>query len=444
MIMATKSAREVALDALTAWQTGGVWSARKLSEAIGRAGLDKRDSALATYLCGGVMQNIILLDYHIAKYSSIRLKKLETRILCLLRLGAFQLLLSDSIPQSAAVNETVSLCRGSKRRAAGFVNAVLRAMTGIADPFAIDESDPVRYLSVRYSHPEWIVRELLSVLDRDTAEKVLIANNEAPPVTIQVNTLRAQTDELQEALQREGVTAAPHKFVPDCLDLSSVGAIERLDAYSRGLFWVQDAASKLAVTALAPEPGDSILDACSAPGGKSFAAAVLARGGADITSRDIHSGKLSLVSEGAARLGLDLTVEPGDASVFDPELTGKFDKIICDVPCSGLGIIRKKPDIRFIDEKKLEKLPDLQLKILSNAAKYLKPGGILLYSTCTWRNAENVSVVSEFLENNSDFKLKSFDLPGPVGRVAGGMLTLWPQNFAFDGFFICLMRKNNV
>jgi len=442
--MSKKSAREVALDALVAWQTGGVWSARKLSEAIERAELDKRDSALATYLCGGVIQNITLLDYHIAKYSSIKLKKLETRVLCILRLGALQLLLSDTIPRNAAVNETVSLCRGKDRRSAGFVNAVLRAMTQIADPYDIRESDPVRYLSIRYSHPEWICGELLSVLGRDKAVKVLEANNEAPPVTIQVNTLRTGTDDLRAELEREGVVAARHRFVPDCLDLTNVGAIERLDAYKKGLFWVQDAASKLAVSALDPKPGDRILDACSAPGGKSFAAAALAGGGAEITSQDIHEGKLAFVREGALRLGMNLTVEQGDAREFKPELSGKFDKIICDVPCSGFGIIRKKPDIRFADENKIAKLPELQLAILSNVSKYLAPGGTLLYSTCTWRDAENVSVVNEFLNNNGGFKLKSFELPGPVGSVPDGMVTLWPQNFAFDGFFICLMRKNNV
>jgi 16S rRNA (cytosine967-C5)-methyltransferase len=444
MNKSSKSARRVALDALTAWQSGGFWSARKLSGAIVRAGLDKRDAAFATYLCGGVISNLLLLDYHIEKHSSVRLKKLETRVLCILRLGAFQLLLSDSIPASAAVNETVSLCGGRDRRTRGFVNAVLRRIAEIEDPYAIDKSDPVKYLSVRYSHPEWICRELLSVLDREKAEEVLGANNTAPPVTVLVNTLRADADELRMLLEAEGVRATPHAFVPNCLDLTGSGDIERLETYKKGLFWVQDAASALAVMALDPQPGEKIYDACAAPGGKSFAAAVLARGRASITSRDIHEGRVGMIRSGARRLGLDLEAETGDARVFGSEHEGAYDKVICDVPCSGLGIIRKKPDIRFADEKKFTGLPRLQLEILQNCSGYLRPGGRLLYSTCTWRREENARVVEKFLKANPDFSPEPFELPGPIGRISSGMLTLWPRNLHFDGFFICLMRKNNV
>lgn len=439
-----KNAREVALDALTAWETGGVWSARKLSEAISRAGLDKRDAALTTFLCGGVIQNRILLDYHIARRSSIRLKKLETKVLCMLRLGAFQLLFADSIPQSAAVNETVALCSKKDRRTAGYINAVLRAVARTDDPFEIEEKDRLRYLSVRYSHPEWICRELANAVGGSDAVKILEADNTAPPVTVQINTLRTDIEEVKCELEAEQVKAAPHAIVPDCLDLTETGTIDFLEAYRSGHFWVQDAASMLAVRALDPQPGDRIFDACSAPGGKSFAAAILSKGEAEITAHDIHEGKLEMISEGARRLGLKIEVGQGDASVNRPEYSGKFDKIICDVPCSGLGIIRKKPDIRFIPEEKAAALPALQSEILQNVSGYLKPGGTLLYSTCTWREAENISVVRGFLEKNPSFSLAKFELPAPLGRVDAGYITLFPQNFAFDGFFICLMRKNNV
>lgn len=442
--MARKNAREVALDALTAWQTGGVWSARKLSDAIERAGLDKRDSALTTYLCGGVLQNLLLLDYHIAQHSSIKLKKMETRVLCILRIGAFQLLFSDSIPKSAAVNETVALCKGKNRRSAGFVNAVLRAMTSIDDPYRIDENDKIKRMSIRYSHPEWICRELIESVGREKAELVLAANNEAPPVTIQVNTLLKNSQEVADALRAEGVEVSPHEIVPDCLNLQQTGTIDNLDTYKQGLFWVQDAASMLAIMALNPEPGESVLDVCAAPGGKSFAAAVLSGGEAIITSLDISERKLELVREGSERMGLKLRIGKSDAIVYKPEYAEKFDRIICDVPCSGLGIIRKKPDIRYIDQEKANKLPELQLTILSNISRYLKPGGVLLYSTCTWRKSENREVVNRFLSDNKEFELEEFELPSPIGHIKSGMKTLWPQNFAFDGFFICLMRKNNV
>jgi 16S rRNA (cytosine967-C5)-methyltransferase len=442
--MAGKNAREVALDALTAWQTGGVWSDRRLSDAIVKAGLDRRDSALATYLCGGVIQNLLLLDYHIGRHSSIKLKKLETRVLCILRLGAFQLLFSGSIPGSAAVSEAVALCKGKDRRSAGYVNAVLRAMTSIEDPYRIDETDTIRRLSIRYSHPEWICKELVEYVGPEKAEAVLAANNETPPVTIQANTLRKSGQEVAEALTAEGVEVKQHEVVPDCMNLLQTGNIEKLKAFRQGWFWVQDAASMLAVTALNPKPGDSVLDICSAPGGKSFAAAVLSGGKARITSLDISERKLKLVQDGAERMGMDIRVGKSDATVFVPEYAGSYDRIICDVPCSGLGIIRKKPDIRYAGKERADRLPELQFRILSNASKYLKPGGLLLYSTCTWREQENRGVVKQFLGNNRDFELAGFELPPPLGRIDSGMVTLWPQKFHFDGFFICLMRKNNV
>jgi 16S rRNA (cytosine967-C5)-methyltransferase len=259
-----------------------------------------------------------------------------------------------------------------------------------------------------------------------------------------VSALRAAVSEVKSSLEADGAEAAGNAVVPDSLDLFGTGALERLEAYKNGWLWVQDAASNLAVRALDPQPGDRILDACSAPGGKSFAAAVLAGGKAEITAQDIHEGKLVLVRDGAKRLGLDMTVIHGDASAFCSDFSEKFDKIICDVPCSGLGIIRKKPDIRFSDEGKAAGLPALQYSILQNVSKYLKPGGLLLYSTCTWRESENGSVVDAFLSKNPSFSTEEFTLPDPIGHVSSGKVTLWPQNFAFDGFFICLMRKNNV
>lgn len=442
--MAGKSAREVALDALTAWQAGGVWSARKLSDAIVKAGLDRRDAALTTYLCSGVLRNLMLLDYHIARHSSVKLKKMETRVLCALRLGAFQLLFSDSIPQRAAVNETVALCRGKNRRVAGFVNAVLRAMTSIDDPYEVREKNQVKRLSIMYSHPEWICRELIEALGEERAIDVLAANNEAPPVTIQINTLLKDSSAVADTLAEEGVKVEPHSVVSNCFNLYSSGNIEDLGAYRKGWFWVQDALSMLAVMALNPKQGDKILDVCAAPGGKSFAAAVLSGGGAEITSLDISAPKMELVREGSDRMEMKIRTGTADATEFIPEYFERFDMVICDAPCSGLGVIRKKPDIRYVDVERVAELPKLQSRILANVAKYLKPGGLILYSTCTWREAENGEVVSRFLEENPNYSLEGFVLPEPIGEVKAGRYTVWPETLTFDGFFICLMRKNNV
>jgi len=440
--MAKKSARAVALDALVKYEQSRVWSQNRLSRAISDAELGGRDAAFATYLCGGVLQNTALLDHNLSKFSKIPLKKLETRVLCILRLGTFQLMFASSVPASAAVNESNILC-GKDKRKAGFVNAVLRAFSRAENPFEVDTGDEVCNLSVRFSHPEWIVRELVSHYGVDFAREALEKNNEAAPVTIQINTLRATAAEVIASFAAEGAGVTTHEWLLDCATLSSAADIENHAAFMQGHFWVQDAASNLAVRALNPEREMKILDLCAAPGGKSFAAAVLS-GAAEITSCDISARKLELVRESAERLGISVDAQINDAGVFCEEWVDKFDAIICDLPCSGLGIIRKKPDIRYKDEKSVSELPVLQSKILDVAAKYLKSGGRLLYSTCTWREAEDGAVFRGFLERNSGFKAVDFELPHPVGaklRSENGMLTLWPHIHGTDGFFISLAQK---
>ena len=278
--MAGKSAREVALDALTAWQAGGVWSARKLSDAIVKAGLDRRDAALTTYLCSGVLRNLMLLDYHIARHSSVKLKKMETRVLCALRLGAFQLLFSDSIPRRAAVNETVALCRGKNRRVAGFVNAVLRAMTSIDDPYEVREKNQVKRLSIMYSHPEWICRELIEALGEERAIDVLAANNEAPPVTIQINTLLKDSSAVADTLAEEGVKVEPHSVVSNCFNLYSSAILKTWGHIGRDGSGFRTHHQCLQLWHLTRSRAIKFLMYVQ-PGGKSFAAAVLSGGEGD-------------------------------------------------------------------------------------------------------------------------------------------------------------------
>lgn len=439
-----KKVREIALDALTAWQAGGIWSAKKLSDAIKSSKLDRRDAGLVTFLTGGVLQNLYLLDYNIGIHSKIKPRKLETRVLSILRLGVFQLLFAKSIPANAAVNESVALCTGRNKRSKGYVNAVLRAVSragGVTDP---QIQDPIKYLSVKYSHPEWICKELVEEYGYSFAELALAENNQVPPVTLQVNTVFTTVQDVIDSLEKDQVDVSRNKVLESALDITNSGPIDSLEGYKSGYFWVQDASSMLAVTALSPKPGSSLLDICAAPGGKTFAAYVLAGGKLRGVSSDIHPGKLELIREGANRLGFDPDVTLSDATVFREDLVNSFDYIICDVPCSGLGIVRKKPDIRYNSEESVGELPQLQHLILTNASKYLKAGGTLLYSTCTWRSAENSQVVERFLQENRGFSMVNYELPPPIGRVETGKMTLWPHLFGVDGFFICLLRKNNV
>lgn len=434
------SAREIALLALSACEKQGAWSDGYLKKALRDAGLDSRDAALATRISFGVLQNRMLLDFYIAQYSSVKPEKLDNRVLCALRIAVYQLRFMDRVPQSAAVNESVSLARkyAPNPRAAGLVNAVLRgiARAGEGLPCPLD-------LATRYSHPDWLVKELRLAVGTDELEELLSCDNSQPPTVAQVNTLRATAEEAQAVLTASGVGAELHPWLPDCLILSGTGNLENLPAFQEGLFYVQDAAARLAVLAAAPAPGMRVLDACAAPGGKSFAAAIAMEGRGEILSCDIHPHKEKLIRAGAERLGLGIiTPMTQDAKADRPEWHGTFDAVLADVPCSGLGIIRKKPDIRYKDPKPLEGLPAVQRAILDNVCRYVRPGGVLLYATCTVLERENAAVVRNFIDRHNDFTLEPMALPGPIGRVPGGMITLWPHRHGTDGFFFAKLRKH--
>lgn len=437
------NARTAALTALEKCRRAGAWSDAVLGSVMDDAALSGRDRGLAAALCYGVLQNRLLLDHVISRFSSIKLSKTEPKVLDILRLSAFQLLFMDKIPASAAVNEAVTLCKSlGYARAAGYVNAVLRKISACGDAFDISEGTAAQRLSLRWSHPIELTEYFISRLGEAEAEALLRCHNEIVPVTVQVNTLKTDADALLARLAAEGVQAEKHPFVPNCLLLQPAGSVAALPSFSDGLFYVQDAAAKLAVLAAAPKPGDRVLDCCAAPGGKSFAAALLTENG-EVRSCDLHENKLRRIREGAARLGLTgLTVQAADARAFDPALAAGYDCVIADVPCSGLGVIRKKPDIRYKNMQEFAALPEIQLAILENVSRYVAPGGTLLYSTCTLRTEENEAVAARFLAAHPDFSAEDF-APCENGPCSEhGMLTLWPHRHGTDGFFMAKMRKH--
>ena len=438
-------AREAALLTLNACNRQGGWSDGVLKKQLAAAKLDSRDAALATQLCFGVLQNQLLLDFYLSQFSNIALSRMEGKVLQALRLGAYQMLFLDRIPHSAAVNCSVEmtkrLCKNP--RAAGMVNGILRSVERNLDHLpAIPNTDPVSYLSILYSHPEWLVKEFCMTLGTEEGAKLLAADNHQPPMTVMVNTLRGTAEQVAQRLTEQRVEVTPHPWLDDCLVLSKTGDLEGLEAFREGLFYVQDPASHLAVEAAEVRPGMRVLDCCAAPGGKSFAAGIAMKNEGELISCDIHPHKKKLLQAGADRLGLSL-LRPmtADGKVFRPEWEGAFDRVLVDAPCSGLGVIRKKPDIRYKDPEPLKGLPEVQRAILDNASRYVRPGGILLYSTCTLLPRENEEVVRWFLEGHKDFKAESFTLPGPVGTAADGLVTLLPHRHGTDGFFICRMRR---
>ena len=437
-----QSARSAALTALQKWRKSGAWSDAALNAAIARAELEGRDAALASRICYGTIQNLTLLDHVLTQCCNQPLSRLEPQVLDILRLSAYQILMMDRVPAHAAVHEAVELCKGSgAKRAAGLVNAVLRRVADLGGELPnLPPVGTAAYLSVRYSHPLWLCENWIRAHGYAFTERALAANNADAPACLQCNQLKIDASELLVRLREAGFPAEPHAVLPDAI-VCTGGAFAESDAFRSGWFYVQDAAAKTAVLIADPQPGMRVLDACAAPGGKSFAAAIQMRDTGEIVSCDIHEQKLKRLREGASRLGLScIRTAAMDARkpVFEQ---ASFDMVLADVPCSGLGVIRKKPEIRFKDPAALSALPEIQKDILNGLAPLVKPGGVLLYSTCTVQHAENESVVEAFLAEHLEYSLEAISLPWL--NAPDGMHTFWPHVDSTDGFFVAKMRKHS-
>lgn len=438
-----KTARETALQVLVSCRTNGAWADAALKAQLSRNGLSGPDAALCSRIVYGVTQNRMLLDFYIGVYCSQKPDHLQPPLLDILRIGAYQILFLDKVPDSAAVNTSVELAKLSKRgQASGLVNAVLRKISqNKHDLPAIPDRDPERYLSIRYSHPKWLVKRLLALLGREEAEAFLAADNGVAPLTVQVNPLKTDVAALTAQLAEDGITARPHEWVPGCLELSGTGDLTTLAPFQEGKFLVQDPAARLVSLIAGAKPGQNVLDVCAAPGGKSFSAAFAMEDRGRVLACDLHENKLKRIREGAQRLGLScIETAAADGRISRAEWMGAFDVVLVDAPCSGLGIIRKKPDARYKKADDLFTLPVVQAAILDNAASYVRPGGTLVYSTCTVLPEENQQVTDAFLSEHPEFSREKFSLPELEGET-DGQVTLWPQRHDTDGFYICRMKR---
>ena len=438
-------ARTTALTALIATRRQGAWSDGILKEYVQRDRLDRRDAALASQLVYGVMQNRLLLDFYLGAYCSQKVDHLQPPLLEILRIGAYQILFLDKIPHSAAVNQAVEQAKDNGRaKAAGLVNAVLRQLSRNKVHLPrIPDQDALHSLSIRYSHPKWLVLRLLDLVGPDETQAFLRLDNDTVPTCIQVNPLRTTAEELERELRGAGAAVQPHPWLEGCLEITGTGDLRSMPAFREGRFLVQDAAARLAAMAAAAAPGNRVLDVCAAPGGKSFAMAMDMGDRGQILSCDVHPYKVKLIESGAKRLGLTcIRTTTADARENHAAWRQQADVVMADVPCSGLGIIRKKPDIRYKSPKELAQLPLIQRAILENAASYVRPGGTLVYSTCTVLPEENEDVTGDFLDQHPEFEPVRTVFPLPVGPCPG-QVTLWPQRHGTDGFYICRMRRKD-
>ncbi len=435
------NARKGAMEVLTVCRTRGAWADAALGSRLDA--LSSADAALCSRIVYGVIQNETLLDFYLSSFCTQKLERLQPPLADILRIGAYQILFLDRVPDSAAVHTSVDLAKDAKRgAAAGLINAVLRRLCREKSALpAIPDRDPARYLSIRYSHPKWLVKRLLALLGREGTEAFLTAANSQPPTAAQVNVCRFDTTYVLCELETAGVQVDTHPWLSDCLLLSGTGNLERLQPFQNGSLYIQDPAARLAVLAADPAPGSRVLDMCAAPGGKSFAAAIAMGNQGEILACDLHENKLKRIQEGAGRLQLTcIQTAAADGRIYRPEWQEGFDLVLVDAPCSGLGILRKKPDIRRRKPDDLFALPVVQSALLENAANYVRPGGTLLYSTCTILPEENEQVTDAFLGVHPDFSRETFHLPEPIGTVEG-QVTLWPHLHDTDGFYICRMTR---
>ncbi|HBY20544.1 MAG TPA: 16S rRNA (cytosine(967)-C(5))-methyltransferase RsmB [Clostridiales bacterium] len=429
--------REVAVCVLTeVFSEGGynnVVLRRRLDEYEELSSLDR---AFITQIVNGTIKNTIFIDYILSKFVKIKLAKMDMDALNILRSGVYQLFFMDRVPESAACNEAVNISKNlCPKYIQGFINAVLRNIIRNKDKIEFPKKNTKEYLEIMYSYPKWIIEMWTTEYDYDTVLAMCEFLNNEPEVSICVNTTKISTEELIKLFENKNINVKRGKHIENNLRLSGTANITKLDEYVKGYFHVQDESSMIAIDVLAPNEGEAVLDICAAPGGKSFTAAIKMNNKGEIISKDIYEHKLDMINDGKIRLGLDIVkVEIGDATIFDESLKGKFDKIIIDAPCSGLGIVRKKPDIKLNrTEKDMEGLVKLQRDILKITQEYLKPNGVLLYSTCTLSKRENMDNINWFIKN-FDFKLDISD------NLKQGYIELLPHIYDTDGFFIAKMK----
>jgi 16S rRNA (cytosine967-C5)-methyltransferase len=431
--------RQIALRILDEYEAGGKFINLALSSHLTDK-LSREEKAALTALLYTSVERKLTYDYYICALAGRSEEDIDPHTKNILRLGLCQLIDMHSIPDFAAVNETVKLAEGKGERA--FVNGILRAAARQKDnmPCPKEEKNYRRYLSVKYSFPLATVKHFDALYGREDTESLLVFFNNEKYTDITVNTLKISVEEYKAQLMKKGITVEENPLVSSSLRIRESVNPERLYGFKEGYFFVQDRASAVASAILRVGEDDLVVDCCSAPGGKSFASAILSGDKAEIHSFDLHESKLSLIESGRDRLGLSsIVVDARDALTPDDQLLFRADKVICDAPCSGLGVLGKKPDLRYKDSSVMTELPPLQYNILTASSKYLKVGGELVYSTCTLNPDENELIVEKFLSENSGFEA----VPFTVGNLESknGMLTLLPHIHGTDGFFIAKIRR---
>lgn len=437
--MSVKSARFTVLELLNKMDNGA-YSNLALDSVLKTTDFAERDKKFISRLFYGILERKITLEYILSIYSSKPIDKLDTVVVNILKIGLYQLKYMDSVPDNAAVNESVNLVKQVKKvNATGFVNAVLRSF--IRDNKNIKYPvDKMKRLSIEYSCNYELAEKICNDYSYELAENLLKSSVNPHKTFLRVNTLKINSTDLADQLLKLGINAEISEFAEDCITVDRISGIENFDLFTKGYFHVQDLSSQLCCKVLNPKCGDVVIDLCAAPGGKTFTICEMMNNEGRVIAADLHEKRVNLIKKGAERLGISIIdAIQNDAKKINDELP-LADKILCDVPCSGFGVIRSKPELKYVDLNEIKRLPEIQYEILCTASKYLKKGGELVYSTCTINKDENDNIIDRFLSEHKNFEPVNFGKNFP-SIAQGYKATIFPQNFDCEGFFISKIRK---
>ena len=438
------NSRELAFKTLYDIERNKNYSNISINKNFKNVNISDQEKGLATELIYGIIENKYYLNYIIDKLSKIKSKKMSTYVKISLWLGIYQILFLDSIKDHAAVNESVNLIKKYDKKSSGFVNAILRNVLRQKDSIMeIKDKEIKDELSIKYSYNPWIVEKWIKDFGQEFTEDLLDANAEKPNLYIRTNTLKISRDELIGKLAKEGIKCTKVNGIDEAIMVQNLKNIEGNELFKLGYFTIQDISSMLVGKIANPEKDSKVLDICSAPGGKTTHVATIMENTGQVIARDVFDHKLKLIKSTVNRLGLtNVSIENRDALKLDDNSIDKFDYVLADVPCSGLGIIRRKPEIKFKEASELSGLPDIQSKILNNASKYVKENGTLIYSTCTIHDEENINVVEQFLKENKNFELVPIEnINIDLDNQEKGYIKIYPNIHGMDGFFIAKLKR---
>lgn len=445
------SARDVALNVLTDVEASGSYSNLQLNQALVQAGLERADAGLTTEIVYGTISHLNTIDYFLGRFVAKGMHKLQPWVRSLLRLSFYQIYYLDRIPPHAAVNEAVNIAkRRGHQGISGMVNGVLRNVLRQLDELVIpDNLSAVQRISLQYSHPEWLVERWVQQFSESVTEQICMSNNEPPAVSVRVNTNKTTREQMLKTLNDAGYYAQPSTIAPDGILVGGSGNMALTDWYRDGMLSIQDESSMLVAEAVQPEPGMSILDCCAAPGGKTAHIAEKMHNQGHIIANDIHEHKRKLIDDQAQRLHLSvIDTAVGDAMALPERYeAASFDRILLDAPCSGLGVIRRKPDLKWNKSASdIKEIAALQRRLLERVSSLLKPGGILVYSTCTIEQSENEDVVRSFVDTHPQFEPVVVPLfadklaHATASEQAALGVQILPQDYHSDGFYIAALR----